>query len=237
MKKIIRGLTVLLSLCVFHDVFCAGYKNEVAVPFSTQRTGGHFSANPIRYGGSQSGVSHGVYVPMTPKYNYTPISERKTFTGGGNFIPVISAGSGVNSGRNGAFSGRRMIGSTSNAQYSNLSFSSVRLKQHTQKREQTSVKEPFATDISIRMNSNVNPIYDQWLELFKNKIGREPNNLQELEAFIRWMSGDGVFDPTPVGDIPWLILLFLLVGYVVSGYYAGTRRGVTTAKASDQLAD
>ena len=55
-------------------------------------------------------------------------------------------------------------------------------------------------------------LYNAWLDKFYDYYGRYPDNEAELEEFIRWWQGQGVFTPdTPVGNgaIVLLIIAFI----------------------------
>lgn len=55
-------------------------------------------------------------------------------------------------------------------------------------------------------------LYNAWLDKFYDYYGRYPNNEAELEEFIRWWQGQGVFTPdTPVGNGVIVLVLIALI--------------------------
>ena len=61
-------------------------------------------------------------------------------------------------------------------------------------------------------SSDIPTIYQQWMDQFFAEFGRYPNSEKELQDYINWKLGIGVFNPspTPVGDVPWLMMILLL---------------------------
>lgn len=76
--------------------------------------------------------------------------------------------------------------------------------------------------------SGIPTIQGQWMDAFFAEFGRYPNNDKELQDYINWKLGVGVFNPSlaPVGDIPWLMIVLMLAALMT--YRAKTRK--TTQK-------
>lgn len=214
MKKIFVCLTVLLSLCVFLDVYSAAYQNNLAVPLNVKNTGGRFSANPIIYNNKTrhfvpvNAVSHNggattAIVYSEGAFNNKPVS--------GGAMPVVGNSGNATYSRNSKNNGPA-------AQYSNVTFPKLQLKSRTASRMSPAVREAFSLNAASSVRLAAPPgMYDQWYDLFVAEIGREPLNDEELQNFInlKLNEGENIFSPTPVGNIPWLMMIILLAGYVI----------------------
>ena len=69
---------------------------------------------------------------------------------------------------------------------------------------------PSEVDLGGGGGGGPQSLYDQWLDKFVNYYGREPNDDDELEEFINWWLGQGVYTPTPIGDGLWILLLLAM---------------------------
>lgn len=57
-------------------------------------------------------------------------------------------------------------------------------------------------------------IYTAWLDKFYDYYGRYPYTDEELEEFIRWWQGTGIYTE-PVGDGLWPLLLLALLNIIL----------------------
>ena len=66
--------------------------------------------------------------------------------------------------------------------------------------------------------SGISSIYQQWVLRFYNYYGRYPNDDAELDEFIRWWQGGGIYTPgdLPLGDglLPLLLLAMLAAAFL-----------------------